>query len=186
MPKRAAKYAKPASVVKSGFRRVSKGELKALGYSARSVLYTKSDVRHPTKFLTRADIVKVQRPLQEKELREKFGTFSKVKRERIQAARRKIFRHTHAVYSDYQKPVTLEQAIALTENFFAFLEKKYHPVWRNAIGLIYKGLDDDFSIQPRLWRDRQKLVIDTLKSMLKKYKAKMRIIFIIGWIEQGS
>ncbi len=186
MPKKITKYAKPAQVVKAGFRRVSKNELQALGYSKRSVLYTKSGVQFPTKFLTRADVVKVQKPLKEKELQQKFGSFSQIKRERIKAARRKIFRHTHTVYSDYQRPITLEQAIALTENFFEFLEKKYNPTWRNAIGLIYKGLDDDFSIMPRLWRDRKVLVIEHLKKMLKKYKAKMRIIFIIGWIEQGS
>lgn len=183
--KSAPKYANPKSVVKGGFRRVSKSELKALGYSSRSVLYTKQGVTAPNKFLTRADIRKVQAPLKEKELFKSFG-FPQVKKERIKAARRKIVRHTHAIYSDYMQPVTLEQSITLTEKFFDFLEKKYNPTWRNQIGIIYRGVDDDFSIQPRLWRDRKTLVIDSLKKMLKKYKAKMQIIFIIGWIEQSS
>lgn len=183
--KQAVKYANPKGVVKGGFRRVTKQELKLLGYSTRSALYTKAGVTHPNKFLTRADIRKVQEPLKEKELFKTFR-FPQVKKERIKAARRKIIRHTHTVYSDFMKPVTLEQATTLTEKFFEFLEKRYHPTWRNQIGLIYKGVDDDFSIQPRLWRDRKGLVIDHLKKMLKKYKAKMQIIFIIGWIEQSS
>lgn len=183
--KKAPKYANPKSVISDGFRRVSKAELKALGYSARSVLYTKQGVTNPTKFLTRTDIRKVQQPLKEKELFQKFK-FPQIKRERIKAARRKIFRHTHTVYSDFMKPVTLEQAITLTEKFFDFLKNKYNPTWRNQIGMIYKGVEDDFSLQPRLWRDRQDLIIDSLKRMIRKYKAKMKIIFIIGWIEQGS
>lgn len=183
--KSAPKYGNVKNVVRQGFRRVSKSELKALGYSTKSALYTKQGVTHPSKFLTRADIRKVQEPLKEKELFESFH-FSQIKRERIQATRRKLFRHTHAVYSDYLKPVTLQQAITLTEKFFEFLEKRYNPTWRNQIGMIYKGIDDDFSLQPRLWRDRYKLIIDKLQSMLKKYKAKMQIVFIIGWIEQSK
>lgn len=183
--KTAPKYAKPESIVKGGFRRVSKAELKSLGYSARSVLYTKQGVSHPTKFLTRADVRKVQQPVKDKELFNTFK-FSQIKRERIKAARRKTYRHTHTVYGDYMHPVSLDEAIMLTENFFVFLRKKYNPTWRNQIGLIYKGVEDDFSIQPRLWRDRKALVIDKLKGMVKKYKAKMRIIFILGWIEQAS
>jgi hypothetical protein len=183
--KSAPKYSNVKTVVKGGFRRVTKAELKALGYSTKSALYTKGDVSHPSKFLTRADIRKVQEPVREKELFQSFH-FSQIKRERIQAARRKIFRHTHAVYSDYLKPVTLQQAITLTQKFFDYLERKYHPTWRNQIGLIYKGVDDDFSLQPRLWRDRKELIIDRLTQMLKKYKAKMQIVFIIGWIEQGK
>lgn len=183
--KRAPKYSNVKQVVGGGFRRVSKAELKALGYSTRSALYTKAGVTHPSKFLTRADIRKVQQPLKDKELFQAFR-FPQVTKERIKAARRKIVRHTHTVYTDYLKPVTLEQAITLTQKFFEFLEKRYHPTWRNQIGMIYKGVDDDFSVQPRLWRDRKNLIIDHLKKMLKKYKAKMQIIFIIGWIEQSA
>lgn len=183
--KQAPKYAQPKQVVKSGFRRVTKSELKALGYSTKSALYTKAGVANPTKFVTRADIRAVQGPLKEKELFKSFG-FPQIKKERIKAARRKIFRHTHTIYSDYLKPITLQMAITLTEKFFNFLESRYHPTWRNQIGIIYKGVDDDFSIQPRLWRDRQGMFIEHLKRMLKKYKAKMQIVFIIGWIEQGT
>lgn len=183
--KQAPKYSNPKAVVKGGFRRVSKNELKALGYSARSVLYTKAGVTSPNKFLTRSDIKKVQEPLRNLELSGKYK-FGKIGRERIRAARRKIFRHTYTLYSDYMRPITLQMAIDLTEKFFDFLEKKHNPTWRNQIGIIYKGVEDDFSIMPRLWRDRQKLVIDHLKKMLKKYKAKMQIIFVLGWIEQGN
>jgi hypothetical protein len=183
--KQAPKYANAVGVVKSGFRRVSKAELKRLGYSQKSALYTKAGVANPKKFVTRADIRHVQEPLKEKELFQAFH-FPQVKKERIKAARRKIVRHTHTVYSDYLKPVSLGQAITLTEKFFEYLQKRYSPTWRNQIGLIYKGVDDDFSLQPRLWRDRQPLILDALKKMLKKYKAKMQIIFIIGWIEQSN
>lgn len=183
--KSAPKYANPKTVVKGGFRRVTKSELKALGYSAKSALYTKADNRHPNKFLTRADIRKVQQPIKDTELFKAFR-FPQIKKERILAARRKIVRHTHTVYSDFLKPVTLEQSIVLTQKFFDYLQKRYNPTWRNQIGLIYKGVDDDFSIQPRLWRDRDGLIIQHLKKMLKKYKAKMQIIFIIGWIEQSN
>lgn len=183
--KLAPKYAKPKSVVQSGFRRVTKSELKALGYSTKSALYTKAGVEHPTKFLTRSQIRAVQTPLKEKELFKSFH-FPQVKRERIKAARRKLFRHTHTVYSDYLKPINLSQAITLTEKFFDFLQTRYNPKPLNQIGMIYKGVGDDFSIQPRLWRDRYSLLIENLKRMLKKYKAKMQIIFIIGWIEQSS
>ena len=100
--------------------------------------------------------------------------------------RRKLFRRTFAVYSNYMKPVSLTQAIELTEKYFDFLKKKFNPTWRNQIGMIYLGVDDDFSLQPRLWRDRETLIIDKLRTMLKKYKAKMQIIFIIGWIEQST
>lgn len=179
------KYSDVKSVVKSGFRRVTKSELKALGYSTKSALYTKAGVTHPNRFLTRADIRKVQEPLKDKELFNVFK-FPQIKKERIRAARRKIIRHTHTLYYDFLKPVTLEQSITLTEKFFTYLENKYHPTWRNQIGIIYKGVDDDFSLQPRLWRDRQKLIIDQLKRMIRKYKAKMQIIFIIGWIEQSN
>ena len=79
--KSAPKYANPKSVVKGGFRRVSKAELKALGYSSRSVLYTKQGVSAPSKFLTRADIRKVQQPLKEAELFKSFG-FPQIKKER--------------------------------------------------------------------------------------------------------
>ena len=183
--KRAPKYANPKSVVKGGFRRVTKDELKALGYSTRSVLYTKIGVERPTKFLTRADVRKVQEPLKDAELFTLFH-FPKISRERIKAARRKIYRHTYAVYSDFVRPITLQQAITLTERFFEFLEKQHNPTWRNQIGVIYMGADDSFSLQPRLWRDRKELIIDRLREMLTRYKAKMSINFVMGWIEQGS
>lgn len=193
--KQAPKYAQPKRIVKSGFRRVTKSELKALGYSPKSALYTKAGIEHPTKFLTRSQIkenieyVSPERNpyyAERAQILKPRSEFAEIKKERILAARRKLFRHTHTVYSDYEKPVTLQQAITLTEKFFDFLENRYHPTWRNQIGLIYKGVNDDFSIQPRLWRDRYGLIIDQLKNMLKKYKAKMQIIFIIGWIEQSS
>lgn len=183
--KRIQKYSNPKRVVKEGYRRATKSELKDLGYSPRSVLYTKKDVKNPTKFLTRADVSTVLKPLREKQIYSKFG-FSEIKRERIRAARRKIFRHTFAVYSDYKNPLTLTQAIDKTNEFLDFLKVKFNPTERNQLGIIYKGDGDDFSIQPRLWRDRKSLIIETLETMLKKYKAKIKIIFIIGWLEQSK
>lgn len=183
--KSAPKYASPKRIVKGGFRRVKKSELQALGYSPKSVLYTKAGVSKPTRFLTRADIKKVQQPARDAEIFRNYP-FPQVKKERIKAARRKIIRHTHTIYSDYQKPITLTQAIELTEKFFEFLTKKYNPKWRNQIGVIYIGNDDEFSLQPRLWRDRKELILDRLKQMMKRYKAKMQIVFMVGWIEQSS
>jgi len=181
--RKAAKYSKPASIVKGGFRRVSKSELKALGYSTRSALYTKADVHVPTRFLTRADIRKVQRPALDAELAEL--PFFKLKRERIRMLRKKRFKHSYTIYSDYKNYISLEQAITLTENFFDFLKKKHRPTPRNTIGVVYLGADDSFGIQPRYWRDRAD-VIDELKRMMRKYKKKVQLMFITGWIEQAT
>lgn len=185
MPKKkvARKYAKPKSIVEGGFRRVTKSELRKLGYSERSALYTKADVKNPTKFVTRADIRKVQQPLLDAELAD--VPFHKLKRERIRSLRKKRFKHTYTIYSDYKNFITLEQAIVLTKNFFEFLKKKHKPQGMNTIGLIYNGVDDDFSIQPRYWADRD-FVIEELTKMVKKYKKKIQIIFITGWIEQAT
>lgn len=192
--KQAPKYVNPKTVIKSGFRRVSKSELKALGYSEKSALYTKAGIKNPSKFVTRAQItenleyVSPANPYYQVkyERRSEFREFPQIKKERILAARRKIIRHTHTVYNNYNTPITLASAIDYTEKFFEFLERRYHPTWRNQIGVIYIGVGDEFSIQPRLWRNRQDLVLDHLKRMLKRYKAKMQIRMIIGWIEQSS
>lgn len=182
---RLPKYKNPKNAIQRGIRRVTKAELAELGYSPRSVLYTSASAKKPKKILTRSDVKKYQEPLKDLKLRELFG-FSKLKRERIRSLRRKLFRHTYSVYSDYLKPISLQVAIELTEKFFEFLEQKHNPTELNQIGMIFKGSDDDFSIQPRLWRDRKILIIDKLKQMMSEYKAKLEIIFILGWIEQTN
>lgn len=192
--KLAPKYAKPKAVVKSGFRRVTKSELKALGYSTKSALYTKAGVEHPTKFLTRSQIRAVQKPLREKQFvsSERLHKVSRYKREQIKGGipkGKKRFKYSYVVYAgDY---ITVERAIDYTYNFFEFLKETHHPHKNSQIGMKYEGkdasgVDDAFHLMPRLWSQRIARIIEELKIWIKKYRKGFMINAILGYIEQSS
>lgn len=113
--------------------------------------------------------------------RERGESFSVMRTEKIESTRRNITRYTYPIYSGLA-PVSTDRIILLTKNFFAFLAKKHKPTDRDQIGVIYIGEQDEFSFQPRLWRDRQALIIDRLSEMARKYK--FRVVYAIGWIEK--
>lgn len=181
MAKKAPKYSDPKRVVKQGVRRVTKTELKKLGYSQRSVLYVPRNVKNPTKFLTRTDLKKY---LPERQGQPK-GQFTKLSRERIRALKKKRFKHTYTIYSDYKKPINYKQAAILTEQFFQFLQQKHRPVSTNSIGVVYIGIDDSFSRQPVLWQSKE-TIIERLIEYGERYKKNLRITYIVGWIMQSS
>lgn len=184
MKRQAPKYFRPSEIIKAGYRRVTKSELKDLGYSPRSALYTKAGIKKPKKFVTRRDIKIVKEP--ERLHRIAKGTpFRLIKSERIRSLKKKRFKHLYTVYSDYKKPISLSVAIDLVTQFFDMLKAKHHPIERNTIGIIFMGENDDFSIQPRYWRDRDD-VLDELRRMLEQYKSTIKLNFIVGWIEQAT
>lgn len=185
MSKRIERYSNPERVVRGGLRRATKKELKRLGYSTKSILFTGKDVKNPTKFLTRAEVRKVQEPIKREELAKRGIGY--IKKERIRALKRKRrYRYEYAIYSNYLKPITLSVAKQLTIEFLDFLKKEHNPTYKTSIGVIYTGVEDSFGLQPILWQSREDLIIDDLERKIKKYKQKMRIVFILGWIEKAS
>ena len=192
MPQKVSKYANPKAVVKGGFRRATKSELKALGYSPRSVLYTKAGVKNPKKFITRADIRAVQRPAQIAEI-EATNIFSQLKRDRIKSSSRKLFRYTYSIYSDYLKPINAEQARGLIVKFFNYLQKRFNPHYKkNAVSVEVTAVDTKFYIGPVAWRDRAE-ILERLTRTLQEYKIDKKltqtglaIIQLIGHLEHGQ
>lgn len=202
--KSAPKYAKPKTAVQSGFRRVRKSELKALGYSEKSALYTKADVANPTKFLTRAQITK------NLEYVSPANTYYQVKYERINTPTKfhlisrvriiggirhniKRYKYTFAIYSGEGtgKTITLDRAEQLTNEFFEFIQNKYNPTALTEIGVEYFGDNHGIKLMPRLWSQRKSAILDQLRDKrptsdgirrFQKYESD-NITQIIGWIE---
>lgn len=138
------RYRNVESIIDTGYRRATKSELRRLGRSEKSVLYTSANTKRATRFFTRNDLYKtnIDRQIAESGQRDL---------ERV-----RVRKHEFVIYANPDKPLSISGAEKEMRKFFNFLQRRYKMKREYQFGYTYTLADGrTISVSPIIWQNRQ-------------------------------
>jgi len=175
------RYRNHESVIDAGYRRATKSELRRLGRSEKSVLYTSANTKRATRFFTRNDLYK-----------------SNIDRQIAESGQRvlervRVHKHEFVIRSSINKPLNISEVEKEMRKFFNFLQRKYKMKREYQFGYIYTLADGrTISVSPIIWQNRHSsferfkdIILEyvfTKKNKLKVLPPRMYVTLIEGHI----